>query len=107
MTREKYLEMCRMIKQEPDPAQIPLDFNDFPPHIQELFAIVNMLPDNWDGMSGSYMGKDLSLIPYLFNLYEVEDEKLSLYIINLIVSINTKVYNDKLKRKTDAAKRKK
>ena len=93
--------------QEPDPAQIPVDFSDFPPSIQELFGIINMLTDMWDGMSGAYLGKDLNLIPYLFGIYEIEDAKTSLYIINLIISINSKKYNDKLKRKSEAAKRKK
>ena len=105
MTKDKYLEMCRIMGQDPNPAQIPLDFDDFPANIQELFGIVNMMPDNWDGMSGSYLGKDLSLIPYLFDLYEVEDQKMSLYIVNLIISENTRIYNEKLNR--ESKKRKK
>lgn len=99
--------MCEMMRMEPKQEDIPIDFEDFPNSIQELFGITNMLTDNWDGMSGSYMGKDLTLVPYLFDLYEVEDAKMSLYIINLIVSVNTKIYNDKLKQKTDAAKKSK
>ena len=96
-----------MMRIEPKPEDIPVDFEDFPTNIQELFSITNMLTDNWDGMSGSYMGKDLTLIPYLFDLYDVEDAKMSLYIINLIVATNSKIYNDKLKQKTDAAKKSK
>lgn len=107
MTKEKYFEMCDMMHTEPKPEDIPVDFEDFPYVIQELFTINNMLNDIWDGMSGSYMGKDLTLIPYLFKLYDIADEKMSLYIINLIVSITSKMYNDKLKRKADAAKNKK
>ena len=99
--------MCEMMRIEPKPEDIPVDFEDFPTNIQELFSITNMLTDNWDGMSGSYMGKDLTLIPYLFDLYDVEDAKMSLYIINLIVATNSKIYNDKLKQKTDAAKKSK
>ena len=107
MTKEKYLEMCTMMRTEPKLEDIPIDFEDFPASIQELFSITDMLTDNWDGMSGSYMGKDLTLIPYLFDLYNVEDAKISLNIINLIVATNTRIYNDKVKQKTEAAKRKK
>lgn len=106
MTKEKYLEMCDMMKKAPNPAEIPVELGDFPTNIQELFAIHNMLNDRWDGMSGSYLGKDLNLIPYLFDLYEVIDQKMSLYIINLIISINSRNYNDKLKRQNKASSKK-
>lgn len=99
--------MCDALQQPPDPHKIPVDFEDFPFSIQELFIIVNTLPDIWDSMSGSYMGKDMSLIPYLFNVYDISDAKMSLYIIALIIGENTKIYNEKLKRKAEAAKRKK
>lgn len=95
------------MRQEPDPALIPIDFEDFPYYVQELFGVFNLLPDMWDGMSGSYLGKDLTLVPYIFNLNGIEDQKFSLYILNLIIAENVKIYNDKLKQKTEAAKRKK
>ena len=98
MTKEKYLEMCRVMKKEPDPDIMPLDFEDFPSDIQELFVIVNMLPDRWDGMSGAYLGKDFSLIPYLFDVYNIENAKTALIIINLIISESSRIYNDKLKQ---------
>ena len=98
--------MCAALHQEPDPAKVPIEFEEFPYSIQELFTIVNTLPDRWDGMSGSYMGKDMSLIPYLFEVYDISEHRISLYILGLIVRETTKLYNEDLKRKAEVAKRK-
>lgn len=106
MTKEAYFEMCRVMDQEPDPAQIPVDFSDFPVYVQELWNIVHMLPDIWDGMSGAYMGKNFSILPYLLDVYKVEDHALALRIINSMVAKTATVYNNKLKQKQEAEAKK-
>lgn len=58
---------------------MPLDASDFPVEVQVAFFIFDMLSDNWDGMSGSYLGKDWADASYLFELYEVEDPKIVMY----------------------------
>lgn len=59
--------------QEPDPAKMPLDASAFPVEVQVAFFVFSLLSDNWDGMSGTYLGKDWSQCYQLFELYDIED----------------------------------
>lgn len=58
---------------------MPLDASSFPIEVQVAFFIFDLLSDNWEGMSGSYLGKDWSDASYLMDLYEVEDPKQVIY----------------------------
>ena len=86
MTKEAYFEMCEMLGSEPIEAEIPIEFSDFPTEVQEAFGLYQKLRDDWDGMSGSYMGKHLEGIRDLFLIQEVpvEDHKTMLELISLI-----------------------
>ena len=67
--------MCDQLGQEPDLNEMPPELEDFPLEIQEAFVIHAMLPDKWDGASGSYMGKDWSPLKDLLDINEVQDQK--------------------------------
>jgi len=67
---------------------MPLELSDFPEEIQVAFFMFSLLPDHWEGMSGTYMGKYWDGINYLFKLYEVENPKIVLYFM--------KIYENKL-----------
>lgn len=89
---------CKQMGHEPDPERIPADFNEFPYLIQEVMQIYNILPGNWEGMSGTYMGKDYTLLPYLINeIYEIEDKKLVMRFLLFIDNIISKQYSEKQK----------
>ena len=75
ISTEAYLSMCEQMGKEPDPNEMPPTLGDFPLEIQEAFQIHTMLPDRWDGMSGSYMGKDWSALETLLKVQDVEDKK--------------------------------
>jgi len=93
------LLVCEQLGQEPDPAKMPLELSDFPEEVQVAFFMFNLLPDHYEGMSGSYMGKYWDGIDYFFDLYEVEDPKTVFYIM--------KVYEGKLvQHKAEEAARK-
>ena len=55
---------------------MPLDTSDFPEDVQVAFFVFNMLSDVWDGMSGSYMGKNWADTDLIFKIYEIENQKL-------------------------------
>ena len=46
---------------------------DYPTEVREAFDLHRLLADRWDGMSGYYMGKDLSSLGSLISIYEIED----------------------------------
>ena len=99
--------MCDQLGQEPDLNEMPPELEDFPLEIQEAFVIHAMLPDKWDGASGSYMGKDWSPLNDLLDIQEVKDKKTVCYFLKHIEGYHTININGELKRKQDAAKRRK
>lgn len=78
---------------------------DFPFEVQMAFLIHNLLPDRWDGMSGSYMGKEWSAYGTLLDIYEIVDKKETTYFVKAIESENSKVLNDELSDKRRAQER--
>ena len=77
---------------------MPPEMVDFPFEVQMAFLIHNLLPDRWDGMSGSYMGKDWSAYGALLDIYEIVDKKETTYFVKAIESENSKILNDELSR---------
>tara|TARA_Y100000114_G_scaffold143904_1_gene151915 strand:+ start:232 stop:687 length:456 start_codon:yes stop_codon:yes gene_type:complete len=72
---DKYLRICEQLGEEPDPDKMPIDRADYPSEVQDAFFMHDFLSDKWDGMSGSYLGKDYSNLETLLNIYEIENRK--------------------------------
>jgi len=84
---------------------MPLEASDFPEEVQVAFFMFALLPDHWEGMSGTYMGKHWNGIEYFFDLYEVEDRKTIMYFMK---SYEAKLVNQRAEeqaRKREAEKR--
>jgi hypothetical protein len=80
---------------------MPLTQSDFPAEVQVAFFMFDLLSDVWDGMSGTYMGKDWSSVGFIFDTYGVESRREVLYFM--------KMYERNLmaKRSEDAQKKQK
>lgn len=65
--------------QEPDPDKMPLTFSDFPEEVQMAFFVFDLMNDIWEGMSGSYMGKDWSSLEVMLRIYEIDEPKHVVY----------------------------
>jgi len=98
--------LCEQQGVEPDPNQMPPTMGDFPYEVQVAFLLHDLLPDRWDGMSGSYFGKDLSALGTLLDTWEIEDKKSAIYWIKHIESKNSEKINGRLERKRKAAENK-
>lgn len=85
---------------------MPLELSDFPEEVQVAFFMFSLLPDYWEGMSGTYMGKHWNGIEYFFNLYKIEDQKTILYIMKLYEGLLIEHRAEKAKRKRKAEERK-
>ena len=112
ITKEQYLKLCKEMGTEPKDEDMPIDLGDFPLYIQYIFSIYQMLPDKWEGMSGTYMGKDYGILPFLFGMHEITDikEQREMFdIISLIDRTAREYYSEKQKqeRKIKEAKGKK
>ena len=88
MTKHQYFEMCEMMKMEPVPADIPIEISDFPDQVQTAFQIYHVLQDVWEGMSGTYMGKNMTALFDFFKLYEVESHSEQLFVLSLLRQID-------------------
>jgi len=62
---------------------MPLTSSDFPEEVQVAFFIFSFLSDVWDGMSGTYLGKDWGIVFRLFDLYKIDNEKDILFFMKL------------------------
>ena len=60
------------------------DSSEFPTTIQFAFLVWNYLTDQWDGMSGSYFGKQMSGIQDIMNILQIEDRAEVLKIVKII-----------------------
>ena len=67
------------------------------------FLLHDLLPDRWDGMNGTYMGKDFSSLGTLLETWNVEDKKTCIYFIKHIEARNMQKVNLKAERKRKAS----
>ena len=65
---------------------MPLEPSDFPEEVQVAFFMFSLLPDYWEGMSGTYMGKHWHGLEYFFSLYKIENPKEILYLMKIYES---------------------
>lgn len=103
VSKDTYFEICESLGTEPIDSEIPVEIDDFPSDIQDIYIVYTYLTDMWEGMAGSYMGKSMNGIVDIFNLLEVDksEQKLYLDIIKIIDSARSQAISDsKPKTKT-------
>ena len=79
---------------------MPPDDSDFPLEVQLAFYMHSLMPDRWDGMSGSYLGKDWSSLNVLLKVHKVENQKEVLFFLKHIENESALKFNEKIKKKT-------
>jgi hypothetical protein len=85
---------------------MPLEISDFPEEVQEAFFIYSFLEDNWEGMSGSYMGKLWSSLDIYLKLYPVAtDEKVVVYFMKQIERLTVRYRAEEAHQKRQAEQR--
>ena len=97
--------MCEQLGQEPKLEEMPPEMVDFPLEIQEAFVIHAMLPDRWDGMSGSYMGKDWSALSTMLDIFNVEHKREVATFLKYIEHFNSKKINAEGEKQRKARER--
>ncbi len=95
MSKETYFEMCEALGSQPIEEDIPVEFEDLHDEVQEGLIMYNMLQDNWDGMTGVYLGKVMNGIMDLLSLMEIDDKKTCITIVSIIDEIRSKILNVK------------
>ena len=78
---------------------MPPEIGDFPLEVQQAFLVHSVLPDNWDGMSGAYMGKDLSALGEVLNIYDIEDKRTVFFYLSHIGRVSSNSINEEVQRR--------
>lgn len=102
---DKYLMICEQLGEEPDPEKMPPEMEDFPHEVQMAFFIYSLMPDRFEGMSGTYMGKDWAALLPLLEIYEIENKKEVVLFLKHIENEHSTQINTEQKRKQDAKMR--
>lgn len=88
---------------EPLDSEIPVEISDFPDLVQIAFRVYSYLQDIWEGMSGTYLGKQMVGISEIYNILDIdiEDRKIILELVVLIDLARSKqIASSKPKNKT-------
>lgn len=99
MTADQYIEMCEQMGWEIDEDQIPKDPSELPLEAQQALVLLNSLPDTWEGMSGTWMGKDYSGLGAIMDIYEIDDRKTVFELLKVAEIEMSKYYSEKAKQK--------
>ena len=72
MDQDQYIMMCEQMGWEPDESQMPKDPSTLEEPCQQALILLNVLPDRWDGTSGSWFGKDYAGLDAILGIYEID-----------------------------------
>jgi hypothetical protein len=89
--------MCRLLKTEPLEEEIPVGREDLTLDTQFVFNLYDKLPAKWEGFGGTYLGKELILLPVLFKEFDI-DKSIQLYCWDLIPFIDYYIAEDIAKK---------
>ena len=97
--------LCEQLGQDPDPNKMPLEASAFPYEVQVAFFMFDLLSDRWDGMSGTYLGKDWSSADFLFKQYKFDINNTDvIYFAKLYENLVIKAKMEQQKAKEKRAK---
>ena len=107
MSADQYFEMCEQMGWEPKDEEIPRDPGELPYNVQGALLLYNALPDIWEGMSGSWMGKDYSGLGDIMDIYDLDNRKEIFRLLQLAENEAGKFYREKQKQQESLSKAKK
>ena len=91
---------------EPKEEDIPKDPSHFSLEAQQALVLVNVLPDKWEGMSGTWLGKEYSGLLDIMELYQIDDKKQVFELLKVCEEELGKYYAQKRKEQEQLAKAK-
>lgn len=74
VSKQVYFEICEQLGTEPVEEEIPVEFEDFPPEVQEALNVYFRLRDEWDGFSGAYLGKNFAGLIDILDIYKADQD---------------------------------
>ena len=103
---DEYLVVCERLGKEPDENKMPIDDRDFPYEVQLAFFIHSLMPDRWEGMSGSYLGKDWGALGALYDIHNIEDKRTVTFFLKNVDILVTNQINKEVEKQHKQTERK-
>jgi len=103
---DEYLIVCERLGKEPDYNKMPIDDRDFPYEVQLAFFIHSLMPDRWEGMSGSYLGKDWGALGALYDIHNIEDKRTVTFFLKNVDILVTNQINKEVEKQHKQTERK-
>ena len=105
---EQYLDICEMTGSEPKQEDMPVEFSDFHPEVQQAVMLYNLLPSRIAEFSGTYLGKDFGNLSFFFDMYDIERGWQDFYfkVILMLDNIQSEIIDKKRKAKEASRKSK-
>jgi hypothetical protein len=96
--------MCEQMGWEVNENDIPKDPAAFSVEVQQALLLLNVLPDKWEGMSGTWMGKDYAGLEAIMSIYEIEERRQVFDLVQVGESEMGKYYSQKQKERESLSK---
>ena len=106
MNLEQYLQMCEQMGWEPKDEEIPKDPSDLSYNVQCALILYEALPDIWEGMSGTWMGKNYSGLIDIMNIFSMDNKKEVFNLLKVAEREASKYYAEKQKQQESLNKAK-
>lgn len=74
--------------------------------MQTAFFIYDLLSDRWDGMTGTYLGKEWSSVGLLLDTFEVENRPVVIYLCKVYETLKVNYIAEEAEKKRKAEERK-
>jgi len=104
MSQDQYIDMCEQMGWEINENDIPKDPSAFAPEVQQALMLLNILPDKWEGTSGTWLGKDYAGLEAIMNIYEIIDRRRVFDLFQVGEGELGKFYAQKQKERDSLAK---
>lgn len=98
--------MCEQMGWEPKEEDIPIELNTLSLDCQYAVMLLQVLPDNWEGMSGAWLGKDYSGLGDIMDIYQIENKKEVFELLQVAEAELGKYYDQKRKEQDSMNKAK-
>jgi len=98
--------MCEQMGWEPKEEDIPMEVDSLSYNAQCALVLFQALPDNWEGMSGSWLGKNYSGLMDIMNIYQMDNKKEVFELLKVAETEAGKYYAQKSKERDAMAKAK-
>lgn len=105
MTKDKYLDLCHQMGEDPREDKCPPDLGDFPYILQQAIETFNKLGDRVYPDIG-YVGKDFTTIDLYIDIAKITERDLFLEALVRLDAYMIKKSNEDLKKARETAKRK-